>query len=124
MTAPKIARKSKMNLMNYYSTFLHNLYINYFCCIKIHADEQVLFNPALERPLYFNCYFVITDDERDNICQFMERYTPFINLSDTNFYTCDKSVYFFRQRADNFENCRTFIDFKSSVEDPNSHIVR
>ena len=95
-----------------------------FCCIKIHANEQVLFNPILERPLCFDCYFVITDDERDNICQITDRCTPFGNLSDTNYYTCDKPVYFFRQRADNCENCRVFIDFKLSVEDPNSHIVR
>ena len=67
MTAPKIARKSNTNLMNYYSTFLHYLYLNYLCCIKIHADEQVLFNPVLEIRLCFDCYFVITDDERDNI---------------------------------------------------------
>ena len=124
MTAPKIARKSKTNLMNYYSTFLHSLYINYFCCIKIHADEQVLFNPVLERRLCFDCYFVMTDNERNNICQLTDRCTPFSNLSEINCYTCGKSVYFFRQTADNCKNCRTFIDFKLSVEDPNSHIVR
>ena len=46
------------------------------------------------------------------------------NLSDTNCYTCDKPEYFFRQRADNCENYRAFIDFKLSLEDPNLHIVR
>ena len=123
-TSPKIARKNKTNLLSYYSTFLHSLYMNYFCCIKIHADEQVLFNPILGRPLCVDCYFLITDDERDNICELTDRCTPFSNLSDTNCHACDKPVYFFRQRADNCENCRAFIDFKLSVEDPNSHVVQ
>ena len=110
--------------MYYCYTFLHNLYVKYICCIKIYTDEQVLFNPTLEKPLCFDCYLnLISDDERDNTSELTDRCTLLRNLLDANYYTCSKPVYSIGQRADNCENCRAFIDFKLNVHDQISNIV-